>query len=545
MPANAHSHRQSSKQLLSRAAFEALERRRLLSVAVWTGSAGNGNWSSADNWQGNAVPTAGEDVEFPNNTGTGTPQIVNVDQAVSVGNLNADNTIFQGTNAITLEGNVEIGGNANGVAVIAPVTLAHSATFSVWTGVDSGTPDVVLADPVGDGGHGYGFTVTGGLEVDMVPCTVQSGNASYVNGDVTESYTGSTSVNDNSILEMNVHSSSKITASGGGEFFGSGSIPTISEGDSEFGATDLYGPFYPDLLTVTDGAHFSGGTFEAQLNGATVGNGSANTGFTELAVTGGTIDLGNAILSADVDTSQYTPTPGDVITIIKNDTGHSITGTFDDLPQGAVVTGHGYEFAVSYRGGASKRDVTLTNVTVPTVQSTTTTATLTGTKARLNVVGSDTASAGEAGLTYTWGVVSTPSGAKTPTFSVNGTNAANNTIAHLYKDGTYHFLCTATNAAGGTASVNVRVVVAQTATSLRIEPHGEKVQPHGTVQFATTVLDQFDHAMRTTPSVAYSVESGLGSISDSGLFTAGTSAGLSVILVDADDLSGTVNVTTV
>src|SRR6516164_8054310 len=48
-----------------RLCFEELETR--LAPAVWTGAAGNSNWSSVGNWQGGIIPTAGApvDLEFP------------------------------------------------------------------------------------------------------------------------------------------------------------------------------------------------------------------------------------------------------------------------------------------------------------------------------------------------------------------------------------------------------------------------------------------------------------------------------------------------
>jgi len=43
--------------------FESLEQRQLLSV-TWNGSVSN-LWSDGGNWDGNQVPGAGADVEFP------------------------------------------------------------------------------------------------------------------------------------------------------------------------------------------------------------------------------------------------------------------------------------------------------------------------------------------------------------------------------------------------------------------------------------------------------------------------------------------------
>src|SRR5262249_24082259 len=60
-----------------------------------------------------------------------------------------------------------------------------------------------------------------------------------------------------------------------------------------------------------------------------------------------------------------------------------------------------------------------------------------GTTTTLSVRGAD--DSGEASLTYTWSVLSKPSGAANPTFSVNGSNAAKNTVATFSQAGSYTF----------------------------------------------------------------------------------------------------------
>jgi hypothetical protein len=73
----------------------------------------------------------------------------------------------------------------------------------------------------------------------------------------------------------------------------------------------------------------------------------------------------------------------------------------------------------------------------------------------LGVLGGD--DGGEAGLTYTWSIVGTPPGPVT--FSVNGTNAAKNTLATFAKAGDYDLLVTIADGTGGTATSPVRVWV--------------------------------------------------------------------------------------
>ena len=61
------------------------------------------------------------------------------------------------------------------------------------------------------------------------------------------------------------------------------------------------------------------------------------------------------------------------------------------------------------------------------------------TSALLSILGAD--EGGEAGLTYTWAVLSAPSGAE-PQFTLNGSNAAKNTSVALNAAGSYVFVVT-------------------------------------------------------------------------------------------------------
>lgn len=95
----------------------------------------------------------------------------------------------------------------------------------------------------------------------------------------------------------------------------------------------------------------------------------------------------------------------------------------------------------------------------------------------LAVLGAD--DQGEAALKYTWSATTIPSGATTPTFSVNGTNAAKKSTVTFYKDGSYQFLVTITDASGlsvtSSVSVNVTLPVAPTvATAATADPNPVK-----------------------------------------------------------------------
>jgi regulation of enolase protein 1 (concanavalin A-like superfamily) len=168
---------------------------------------------------------------------------------------------------------------------------------------------------------------------------------------------------------------------------------------------------------------------------------------------------------------------------------------------------------------------------------------VTGTTANLSVLGSD--DAGEAALTYTWAATALPAGAASPVFSVNGTNAAKNTLATFSHDGAYTFSVTISN---GTRSVAgaCSVTVDQTLTSIIVSPASSAVGNGNTLQFSQVARDQFANAMKIQPAVAWSVAStgSGGSISASGLYTAPSSGTpTDTIRASSGGVSGSATVT--
>src|SRR4051794_16856007 len=141
-----------------------------------------------------------------------------------------------------------------------------------------------------------------------------------------------------------------------------------------------------------------------------------------------------------------------------------------------------------------------------------------GFSSSLSVLGAD--DGGEASLTYTWASV----GPAAPTFSANGTNAAKNTLAQFGKAGSYTFTVTIKDAGGKTVTSAVVVTVNQTVSQIDIAPLNASVVVGATKQFTATASDQFGNPLITQPAFTWTVTGG-GSVSASGLFTAGTVVG--------------------
>jgi subtilase family serine protease len=163
-----------------------------------------------------------------------------------------------------------------------------------------------------------------------------------------------------------------------------------------------------------------------------------------------------------------------------------------------------------------------------------------GTSTNLSVLGNDTG--GAASLTYSWSILSEPSGVNNPTFSSNGTNAAQNTTVTFASAGTYTFQVTITDPYGYSVTSDVSVTVNQTLSSISLTPTSGSVYDGNTLQFTATALDQFGHAMNVQPNWTWTL-AGSGSLDGNGNFTApALGYGMSVIYVQANAMTQTATV---
>jgi hypothetical protein len=198
---------------------------------------------------------------------------------------------------------------------------------------------------------------------------------------------------------------------------------------------------------------------------------------------------------------------------------------------------------VSAASGSVKGTATVTVLTsVPTIVSATVTPSpVTGKSAVLSVQALD--EHGLSNLTYAWTATSLPSGAAAPTFSVNGSNAAQSTTATFSSAGVYTFSVTVTNALKLTAASSFAVTVNQTLTSIKITPSSATMAAGGIQQFAAAGYDQFGAAMVSQP--AYSWTSTAGQISSGGLLTASATAGPGTVTATCGAVAASASVTVI
>jgi uncharacterized repeat protein (TIGR02543 family) len=208
----------------------------------------------------------------------------------------------------------------------------------------------------------------------------------------------------------------------------------------------------------------------------------------------------------------------------------------------AGASGGGPYTVTASSGGVS--GIATVSVTVPNAAPTISTPAaatpdpVVGTTAALSVQGDD--DAGETGLTYTWATTGTPPAGVA--FSVNGTNAAQNTTATFTKAGSYSFQVTVRDQPGLTATSTVTVTVSQTLSNVVVSPSNATVNVSTTQQFTAVASDQFAAAMASQPTFAWTVSGG-GTVSSTGLFTAGSTDGGPFAVTATAGISGTASVT--
>jgi hypothetical protein len=155
-------------------------------------------------------------------------------------------------------------------------------------------------------------------------------------------------------------------------------------------------------------------------------------------------------------------------------------------------------------------------------------------------------------LTYSWSVLSSPTGATAPTLnpssgSSSTLNFSTSSTATFSQAGNYQFQFSVTDGAGVTSTAPVSVTVTQTYSGVSISPATVTLFNGAQQQFTASALDQFGNALTTQPAFSWSVI-GSGVIDTTGLYTApstgyGTDTVGASATVNGATLSNTASVT--
>lgn len=314
----------------------------LAATRHWTGTK-SGLWSDASNW-GGIAPLPGDDLVFDSS---------NYSSMTNDYPSGTDfNSLTFSSGSCSLQGNMMALGpggwtqhNAITVFATIPISLTASQTWQLpdfgpigglWLGqpsdvstLDLGSNTLTITG-VGPNGLCSVISGTGGI-------TLLNGSVGITNG-ARLNYTGPTTIGANAGLTFYTPDSGPVMT------------PIVVNDGGGFGvntsSVDLNAS-----LTLNPGS-----TFHATLNPPSAGQYS-------LTVRNGVITLGG-----NLDAGWTLKPAGTVFTLIHNETGNPISGTFKGLPEGATFKPYdGYNaYRISYLGGGG-HDVTLTVVATPTV----------------------------------------------------------------------------------------------------------------------------------------------------------------------------------
>ncbi|MEO7324350.1 MAG: Ig-like domain repeat protein [Dokdonella sp.] len=318
---------------------------------AWTGAT-NALWSNANNWNPATVPQAGDTLLFP----SGAANITNTNDLAAFTSF--PSLVISG-GGYTLNGNAivltsSIVATTGTTTVNLPINVSNNAvTFDgydlVLGGSLSGTGPITTNFTGGygvriaaSGSYSGSITANGHLRFDAVSLPVAA-------------------IASNAILQLNGASlpATSVTHSGGSYAL---------NGFGTIGALTATGPVFPGLNYLCGSATASQiNTSNLSLSGQgcfALNGAAAGTGYSQLNVAG-SVTLG-ASSSLNVSLSpSFIPAQGQSFVLINNDGADAISGTFNGLPEGSVITLNSvYQFTVSYVGG-SGNDVVLTCTVAP------------------------------------------------------------------------------------------------------------------------------------------------------------------------------------
>ena len=251
--------------------------------------------------------------------------------SATAGSTSASFVVNAGALANTTPGTVtqHLGSLAGTGGVIANNVGGGAVTFSIGGSNASTTFSGNIVDTIGDGGT-TAIAKVGNGTFTFAGAATHSGGTEVQGGTLRVSGTiaGGVTVKNGGTLG----SSSGL---GGGS---TGSITVESGGTLAPGAST-------GLLTTTGNLSLtSGATFALELAGTTAG-----TGYDRMIV-GGNVSLGGATLSLAVS---FSPTNGDIFTVILNNGANAIGGTFAGLANEATINVGGQDYQISYFDDAS------------------------------------------------------------------------------------------------------------------------------------------------------------------------------------------------
>ncbi len=318
---------------------------------AWTGAT-SVLWSNPNNWNPATVPLAGDTLLFP----SGAANTTNTNDLAA---FTSFASLVVGSGGYTLNGNAivltnSITATAGTTTINLPINVSTNAvTFDAY--------DLLLGGSLAGTGP-ITTSLTGGNGVRIGASGSYSGTIT-ANGHLWFNAVSLpiTAIASSGILHLNGASlpATAVTHTGGGYAFnGYGTIGALTAsgavfpGDSISCGSATAGQINTGNLSLNGQGCFA-------LNGAAVG-----TGYSQLNVAG-TVSLGAGSALIVTLSPSYIPVQGQTFVLINNDGSDPVSGIFNGLPEGSVITLNSvYQFTLSYVGG-SGNDVVLTCIVAP------------------------------------------------------------------------------------------------------------------------------------------------------------------------------------
>ncbi len=286
----------------------------LAQTKVWAGHTG-GLWSDPGNWVGGVAPVDGDSLVFP--YASFSHSMWNDIQGLTVG-------------SVTSEVDFRVSGET--------VILTGDLRFHSWN-----VPTILGASVA--------------MNADVGNVIELAGHALTLDGSVRGNIQGAGSVTVSNSLFLNDTSASAFagtfTVSPGASLmvFGTLSVATLAGGvGSTLGGSGTVGATTLTDARLSGGEPFTTGDFAAQGGRMffEIRRSPTVNGQTQLRVLG-TVTLANPALEVRLPLNPALV--GEQLILIDNDGSDPVTGTFADLPEGAVFTADNESFRISYVGG--------------------------------------------------------------------------------------------------------------------------------------------------------------------------------------------------
>jgi len=252
------------------------------------------------------------------------------------------------TDEITLSGNLSATANAIdlGADVTSAIDQSYTGPVTLSAPVTLTADDISLIGTVDNGGNLLTIDVGGtssaaNFAISGAGGLTKDGSGTFSLGGAS-TYDGATTVADGTLsVAGSLDMGAPVTVQNGGTLAGTGTIgrPISVQSGGTLSPGTSPGALSTGNLTLASGSSFD---VEAQAPFMTAG-----TDYDQLDVTG-TVDLTGSTLSF---TATGAPTDSRLLTLISNDGGDAVTGTFAGLPEGATVTSGSFSGTISYIGG--------------------------------------------------------------------------------------------------------------------------------------------------------------------------------------------------